>query len=554
MCAPMTTTMTTRTRAGRRRWTTTTTRTVISLVALLVGVASTARGDEDVDDADFRQSSPLNLRGVSTTRDALRARVTTRKLDLDRFRVDGDDLTPSTYGARSGYFALNSTEDAHLFYTFFERRRGKRSNDAGDDPIIVWLTGGPGCASELASLYENGPYALTKTANGKVGLTSRASAWSDAGHLLYVDSPVNTGFSYSSSTRDVAKSERVVARDLLEFLWAFLLRHPELADAEVFITGESYAGHYVPAFARAVFDANDRDDSPVRVNFKGLAVGNGLTDPEMQYGAYADYALGNDVVSAEAARKARKMFQTDCKKKIAACARGDEESARNRAVCLKAVDNCMTIPDTLLEDAASRNDGKPINVYDIRKTCDSALCYDFSAAEEWLNRADVQKALGVKKKWQMCDEGVHSNLMGDWMHDFEPVIPAMLEAGIRVMIYAGEKDFICNALGNLRWVKAMQWSGQDAFNKAKPEPFVVARDGEEEVIGGDVREAGQLSFVAVSEAGHMVPMDQPKNALTMIQRFVNGEPIARGAEPEPTETRRVASPRRAADALKVAIY
>ena len=99
--------------------------------------------------------------------------------------------------------------------------------------------------------------------------------------------------------------------------------------------------------------------------------------------------------------------------------------------------------------------------------------------------------------------------MGDWMHHFEPAIPAMLEAGIRVMIYAGEKDFICNALGNLRWVKAMQWSGQDAFNKAKPEPFVVARDGEEEVIGGDVR-GGQLSFVAVSEAGHMVPMDQPK--------------------------------------------
>ena len=134
MCAPMTTTMTTRTRAGRRRWTTTTTRTVISLVALLVGVASTARGDDDVDDADSRQSSLLNLRGVSTTRDALRARVTTRKLDLDRFRVDGDDLTPSTYGARSGYFALNSTEDAHLFYTFSSddakalERRGRRSH------------------------------------------------------------------------------------------------------------------------------------------------------------------------------------------------------------------------------------------------------------------------------------------------------------------------------------------------------------------------------------------------------------------------------------------
>ena len=127
----------------------------------------------------------------------------------------------------------------------------------------------------------------------------------------------------------------------------------------------------------------------------------------------------------------------------------------------------------------------------------------------------------------------------------------MLEAGIRVMIYAGEKDFICNALGNLRWVKAMQWSGQDAFNKAKPEPSSWrGRRG-----GGHRRRrrGGQLSFVAVSEAGHMVPMDQPKNALTMIRRFVNGEPIARGAEPEPTETRRVAR-RDAADALKVAIY
>ena len=542
-------TMTRAHRSSTRARRATTTTTVASLVSLVVTavLASTARGDDDANqhhDDDSRSAL-----------DRLRARVTTRPLDLDRFRIDrdidADAPTPSTIGARSGYFALNSTDDAHLFYTFFERRRGARSKNVGDDPIVVWLTGGPGCASELASFYENGPYALTR-ANGKLGLTTRASAWTDAGHVLYVDSPVNTGFSYSSSTRDVAKGEKVVARDLLEFLWAFLLRHPELADAEVFITGESYAGHYVPAFARAVFDANDRDDSPVRVNLKGIAVGNGLTDPEIQYGAYADYALGNDVVGAAVARAARKMFQNDCKKKIAACASGDEESARNRAVCLKAVEDCMTIPETLLEDAASRNGGKPINVYDIRKTCDSALCYDFSAAEEWLNRADVQKALGVNKKWEMCDEGVHSNLMGDWMHDFEPVIPAMLEAGIRVMIYAGEKDFICNALGNLRWVKAMEWSGQDAFNKAKPEPFVVARDGEEEVIGGDVREAGQLSFVAVSEAGHMVPMDQPKNALTMIQRFVNGEPIARGAEPEPKETPRVFSPRRAADALKVA--
>ena len=134
--------------------------------------------------------------------------------------------------------------------------------------------------------------------------------------------------------------------------------------------------------------------------------------------------------------------------------------------------------------------------------------------------------------------------MGDWMHDYETLIPDMIEAGIRVMIYAGEDDFICNWLGNLRWVKAMDWSGRESFNAAHPEPFIIqgAGDGVDDIVGGDVREHGGLSFVKISEAGHMVPLDQPRNALTMIQRFVNGEPIARGRSVE--EPTFAAAPRR----------
>jgi serine carboxypeptidase-like clade 4 len=64
--------------------------------------------------------------------------------------------------------------------------------------------------------------------------------------------------------------------------------------------------------------------------------------------------------------------------------------------------------------------------------------------------------------------------------------------------YAREDDYICNWLGNRRWVRAMQWSGQGAFNATMPVPFVV--DG---VTGGDVIEAGRLSFVKMSESGHM---------------------------------------------------
>jgi carboxypeptidase C (cathepsin A) len=90
----------------------------------------------------------------------------------------------------------------------------------------------------------------------------------------------------------------------------------------------------------------------------------------------------------------------------------------------------------------------------------------------------------------------------------------------------------------------MQWHGREAFNAARPEPFIIqgAGDGEDDVVGGDVREHGGLSFVKISEAGHMVPMDQPRNALTMIQRFVNNEPIARGRGGD--EPKLSAAPRR----------
>jgi|TARA_B110000003_G_scaffold14703_1_gene14405 carboxypeptidase C (cathepsin A) len=374
-------------------------------------------------------------------------------------------------------------------------------------------------------------------------LKRRKYAWNDAGRLLYVDSPVNTGFSYSSSRRDAAKDETTVANDLLEFLYAFMLSRPMLVDAPVYVTGESYAGHYVPAFARAIFDANARDDGPVRINLQGLAIGNGLTDPAIQYAAYADYSLGNDIVSAATVKQTAKKLPS-CVEKIKSCASGKTSSKENRAECLDAVDSCQAIPEALLEDAAERNGGKAINVYDIRKSCDAELCYDFSAAEAFLNRKDVQEAFGVSKKWEMCDASVHQDMMGDWMHDYEILIPDMIEAGIRVMIYAGEDDFICNWLGNLRWVKAMQWNGREAFNAARPEPFIIqgAGDGEDDVVGGDVREHGGLSFVKISEAGHMVPMDQPRNALTMIQRFVNNEPIARGRGGD--EPKLSAAPRR----------
>ncbi|CAL5426462.1 unnamed protein product [Camellia sinensis] len=78
-----------------------------------------------------------------------------------------------------------------------------------------------------------------------------------------------------------------------------------------------------------------------------------------------------------------------------------------------------------------------------------------------------------------------------------------------MLIYAGD--------GNCRWVNLMQWSRQNNFTTAAAVPFVV--DG---ALGGIMKSYGSLTFLKAFNAGHMVPMDQPKAALEMLKRWTHG--------------------------------
>ncbi|KAI3989601.1 hypothetical protein MKX01_036210 [Papaver californicum] len=97
-------------------------------------------------------------------------------------------------------------------------------------------------------------------------------------------------------------------------------------------------------------------------------------------------------------------------------------------------------------------------------------------------------------------------------------IPTLLEDGIKLLVYAGEYDLICNWLGNSRWVEPMEWSGHQEYVASANVPIVV--DGAE---AGLLKSYGPLSFLKVHNAGHMVPMDQPKAALEMLKRWTGGK-------------------------------
>lgn len=151
-----------------------------------------------------------------------------------------------------------------------------------------------------------------------------------------------------------------------------------------------------------------------------------------------------------------------------------------------------------------------------------ALCYDFSAQTNWLNDAANIKAIGAHgKKWTSCSRVVEVKLVfaGDWMLTFADAVQGLLEADVPVLIYHGDLDYIVNWIGGQDWTNVLQWSGHDGFNAASNTTYIL--DGE---TVGNYKSYKGLTFMKITNAGHLVPMDKPKAALDMVNKFMAGKP------------------------------
>lgn len=429
--------------------------------------------------------------------------------------VDGSLCDPNSKSL-SGYMDVSGSkydadgENKHLFYWFFEKRgsNGQSKNVSGEEiPLILWLTGGPGCSSTLALLTENGPCSVNP--DGKTTSINDYS-WTETAHVLWLDQPAGVGYSYGS-TNDY--NEEMISEDAFYFLQEFYKEHPEYSTNPLTLVGESYGGHYAPAIAHKIWTKNNsKDESLLPINLAGLAVGNGLTNPIEQYKWYPEMAFKNShgiKTVSEETYNAMKDAVPKCVSLIEECNKGD--GFLNKFACQTAFVLCNTG-----ETAPYQMSG--LNPYDIRKECGShPLCYDFTNVESFLNLDSTKEALHVSKEsghWESCNMGINLKFHTDWMKDFSPFVADLLDAGIPALIYAGDVDFICNYLGNKAWTLGLEWSHKSEFNAAEEHEW-----GEG---AGMVRSAGGFTFMQVYDAGHMVPSDQPQVALDMIQNFVMG--------------------------------
>lgn len=411
-------------------------------------------------------------------------------------------LCDSSVQQYAGYYNIDSGAKQYFYWAFAARSPAAD----GNTPTLLWMTGGPGCSSSTALFGENGPCKPNQAGTDTINNTY---SWNNYANIIYIDQPAGVGFSKGKMDDH---DETGVANDMYQFLQAFFKDHPDW-NTRFFTFGESYGGHYVPATAHRVWKGA-KDGEGIKINLAGVAVGNGLTDPEIQYKYYGEMAYnwsitvqGKPTVSASTYQKMQAAVPA-CINLIQECNKNGDQNT-----CQEAQGQCNNAEIGPYQETG-------LNPYDIREPCKvPPLCYDFSNIDTYLNSKTVQAALGVSGKWESCNYQVNSQFSGDWMLNYQTMLPDMLEDNIPVLIYAGDVDFICNWIGNKAWTLALPWAGKDKFNNAADEAWTL--NGKE---AGKVRTAQGFTFLQIHAAGHMVPRDKPEESLTMVQTFINGKP------------------------------
>ncbi|CAO3664035.1 unnamed protein product [Rhizopus stolonifer] len=373
------------------------------------------------------------------------------------------------------------------------------------EKLIIWLNGGPGCSSMDGLFLENGPFRVNKN----LTLSVNPGGWQNYATNIYLDQPVGTGFSFAKPDNFMHNMTEIT-QEFTEFIDQLFSLFPRLQPQDLYIAGESFAGSYIPYFAKSLLDLNKIEK---RYNLKGIAIGNGWISPKHQYNAYYDFGVQHSLVE-----KDRMGITTN---HLKACQKDLEKGETIH------VSSCERVLSDITDSNVRENEeGKMVcmNLYDIRMKdepypeCGLSWPYELPDVTKYLRLDEVKKAIHAEKQvlgWKECNSAVSLALNGDKSIPADRFLPEILEE-IPVLLYNGEYDLICNTLGTEYLIGNMTWSGSKGFKiGTTKEDWKI----DNELVGYYIRDRN-LTYVLIKDGSHMVPYDKPIECLDMINRFI----------------------------------
>jgi carboxypeptidase C (cathepsin A) len=311
----------------------------------------------------------------------------------------------------------------------------------------------------------------------------------------------------------------------------------EVTSKELNIAAQSYGGHTAPGFFNYFRKQNQAlvaEDAETPFELGSVITVAGLIDSYLQAPGYVKFAEHNThgvyVNSMVAAAMAfnLEMQGTGCLAGIDQCTAGweqigDPSSLYLNKICVDAAAFCragVELPFLTYSEAG--------HAYDVRNITEHPL-----PPGHWMsyvNTAPVQQALGTNLNYTVgssVNPEVLAAMNGDWVRRvFIDDIAELVDAGVRVSLWYGDSDVVCNWMGGEMVSLGINHTNAEAFKNAGYTRF----EGDDGTYYGDTREAGNYAFTRIFDAGHAIPYYQPEATLALFNRTIHGMDSAKGTQ------------------------
>ncbi|KAK3761613.1 hypothetical protein RRG08_040308 [Elysia crispata] len=405
---------------------------------------------------------------------------------------------------------------AHMFYWLYET-----THESGfkKRPLILWLQGGPGGSSTgFGNFQELGPL--------DVDLKPRDTTWLQTASLLFIDNPVGTGYSYVDDMKALTKNVAELSADLLTVMQGFVKKHPDFSEIPFYIFSESYGGKMTAAFSDVLYEAIQ--SGKIEMNFKGFAMGDSWISPvdsTNSWGPYL-YATSNvddaGLASIQAAGKKIESLVMEGKFQEATEAWDEAESVVESA---SGGINFYNILDWGSQDTFPMQEQSKILTFhpEAENYLDKLKLRHLKPlhndALSTLMNGPIREKLKIIPKnvsWGGQSELVFEAMSEDFMKNVTSTVNKLINSTpLKVVVYEGQLDLICDTLGAEMWFKKLDIA--ESFKKAKR----TLKSCKSHPVACYYQKIYEnVHFYWILEAGHMVPSDNGYGALDMVNNII----------------------------------